>query len=340
MTTKKNHWHRLLALISMALVVLGLGLFSPKTTDTAYASSTKTTTVKIGVDYGSLAYLQIIAKEKGYFTANGINAKLTNYASGVDILNGIVLGQVQIGAGYDYAATTRLAMKSNLRIVSKLATDTDTTHWFTVASSIKKVSQLKGKTIGVLKGTSEEYLWAKELASAGLTTKDVTIKQFSSKAETITALQQGSVDGIIGEQEYKKQISAISDVHTLNNQGDIDQNELAMVFSNSTFAKNHPKVLQAYLKALTQANNYIKTHKNEAAKISANYLNLKTADGKAAMAGYKYDISFSQADYKHLQTIANWTYKNKVITSPVTINKYLNLSALRNLDSGAVTYSK
>lgn len=325
---------RLLGLAGALLLLVG-GLAACGQ-DQAASSGTK---VKIGVDYGSLAYLQIIASKQGYFSANGLDATLTEYSSGVDTLNGVVLDQVDIGSAYDYGAIALLAKKSTLTMVSTVATDTADAHWFTVTAGIKTLKQLKGKTIGVMKGSNEEYLWAKELEAAGLSTKDVTFKSFTSKAETITALKQGAVQGIIGEQEYKKQINAISGAHTLNTEGDIDQQLLAMTFTTSSYAKKHPKVIKAYLKALKQAAAYIKAHPQQAAATSAAYLKLETSDVKAAMADYDYAIGMTQANYTHLQAMADWEYQTGVISSKVAVSDFIDVSALRQVSGAKVTYT-
>ncbi len=303
-------------------------------------SNGELTKIAIGVDYGALAYLQVIAKDKGFFADNGIEAELVNYAAGIDTLNGVVLNEVQIGAGYDYAACTRLAEKSNLRLVATIIRDSKDARWFaTTVEGLETAADLKGKNIGLLQGTLEEYLWAKELESVGLTTDDVEISYFSSKAENITALATGGCDAAVGNKEYEKQLSAIENMKTINDQGDIGQNSEAYIFADESFLNDNPEVIEGYLKAIAEAAEFIETNEDEAAELSAAYLTLKKEDVISSFAAYNYDISFTQEDYDHIESIAEWCGENGVV-EPFEVKDYMNIDAIKNVFPDKVTYSE
>lgn len=138
---------RLFFCLSIASFILFGLLFSTS----AYAK--EKTSLSVGVDSGQQAYLQAIALEKGYFSNNNLNVKLVNYSAGIDTLNGIALDQVQIGAAYDYATVSRIAVKNELTIIGTAVRDTG--GFFEVRDSIKTKKQLKGKKIGLQKGTAQ-----------------------------------------------------------------------------------------------------------------------------------------------------------------------------------------
>lgn len=330
--------------LAFALTISAVGCSSQGNKGTsdekAQANAKELTKVSIGIDYGSLAYLQVIALQKGYFEENGIDAELVSYAAGIDTLNGIVLNEVQIGTGYDYAACTRLAEKSNLRLAATLLRDAADARWFaTTVEGATTAADLKGKTIGILQGTLEEYLWAKELESVGLTAEDVKISYFSSKAEVITALESGSIDAAIGTKEYETQIEAIANVSSINNQGDIGELAEAYVFADETFLTEQSEVFANYLKSIEQAKEFIENNEDEAAQVCADYLTLKKEDVTSSFAAYEYDIAFTQEDYDHINGIAVWCKENGV-TEEFEVKDYMNIDAITSLFPDNVTYEE
>lgn len=162
------------------------------------------TPVRVGIDAQQLSYVQIVAKEKGYFAENGIDVTLVNYAVGIDTINAIVLGEIDIGAAYDYAAATRLAAQTNLRLTSAYVVNGEDTLWFETSDpDVKTAADLKGKRIALTKGTMQEYIWAKELEMGGLTENDVELEYFSSGGEVVTAYVSGQADAVQGEKNFE-----------------------------------------------------------------------------------------------------------------------------------------
>ena len=202
----------------------------------AQDATAELTKVQIGIDAGILAYLPILAQKQGYFAENGIDAELVSFAYGIDTLNAIVLGEVQIGAAYDYAAVTRLAQKSNLRLTNSLIKNLpDAWRFETTVEGASNIADVKGKKVGYMEGTVWEYLWAKEFESAGLTKEDFELIPFSSNAEIITAYSVGSVDVAAGQNEVLVQLEAIDGRTKLNTTGDIGQASQAYVLADETF---------------------------------------------------------------------------------------------------------
>lgn len=304
-------------------------------------SSGELTTVKIGIDTEVLAFLQVIAKEKGYFEENGIDAELTSYAAGIETINAVVLGEVQIGAAYDYAACTRLAEKTNLRLVSSLVTDSPDSMWYeTTVEGATEPKDFAGQKIAVLQGTREEYLWAKELEYAGLTSDDVEYEYFGSNAEKITAFVSGEVDAIMGQKAFKEQLDAVDNKTIINDLGGINVASQGYVLADAALLEEQPEVVTGYLKALQEAMDYINTDVEDAAKICADYLTLQKDDVVNAFSSYNYEVRFSQEDYDHLQDIAAWCHENGVTDDEIQVKDYMNIKSVSEAFPDKVTYKE
>ena len=300
----------------------------------------KLTKITVGVDAGILAYLPVVAQEKGFFAEEGIDAEFVNFAYGIDTLNAIVLGEVQIGAAYDYAAATRLAQKSNLRLGATAITNQDDAWWFeTTVPGAKSIEDVKGKKVGYMDGTVWEYLWAKEFESAGLTNDDFELIPFSANSEIITAYAGGNVDVAAGQNEVLAQLEAIEGRTILNTTGDIGATSQAYILADETFITEQADVFAGYLKGLQKAIDYIQTDKADAAKIIADYLTLDPKDIENAIDTFKLDIKFSQEDYDHMQSIVDWAAENGVIEQ-INVSDYLNEDPIKQAFPDKVTYQR
>lgn len=298
------------------------------------------TPVTIGIDTEQLAFVQVVAQEKGFFEENGLDAELTGYAAGIETINAVVLGEVQIGAAYDYAACTRLAEKTNLRLAASYVVNADDALWFeTTVEGATSAADLKGKKIGLLQGTLQEYLWAKELESGGLTADDVEISYLGSNAEVYTAYATGQVDAVQGSNTFLEQIEAVEGRTVLNTTGDLGATAQGYIMADATFLEEQPEVMEGYYVSLQQGLDYIEANREEAAQICADYMTLQKEDVLKAFDAYHYDIRFLQEDYDHLQDIADWCYENNV-TDEIQVKDYMNISAISNLYPDKVTYQE
>ena len=298
------------------------------------------TPVRVGIDAQQLSYVQIVAKEKGYFAENGIDVTLVNYAVGIDTINAIVLGEIDVGAAYDYAAVTRLAAKTNLRLTSEYVVNSEDTQWFETSDpDVKTAADLKGKRIALVKGTLGEYIWAKELEYGGLSEDDVELEYLSSGGEAATAYVSGQADAILGEINFKSSYETVEGRHTLNTTADIGLRGQGYIMADDTFAREHKDALVGYYKGLQEALDYISSNKDDAAQIAADYLTLSKDDILTSLNSYEYEIRFTQDDYDHIQDIADWCADNG-ITDQVTIKDYMNIDAVKEFVPDKVTYSE
>lgn len=298
------------------------------------------TPVSIGIDPAQLAYVQIIALEEGFFEENGLDVELLGYASGVETINAVVLGEVQIGAVYDYAACTRLAEKTNLRLTTSFVINSDDAFWFeTTVEGAASAADLAGKKIGLVQGTAQEYLWAKELESVNLTTDDVDINYFGSSAELYTAYATDQVDAVPGVPSFQEQLDAVQGRTVLGTLADIGQTMQGYIMADSTFLNEQPEVMENYYKSLQQAIDYIDENKDAAAQTCADYLTLKKEDVLSAFDSYQYEIRFLQRDYDHIQEIADWCYENGV-TDEIEVKDYMDITAVSEVYPDQVTYEE
>lgn len=122
-------------------------------------------TVKIGTAVlGDFAMISpvVIAIEKGYFNAQGVNAEFQPFQGGPTLVKAVLANDVQIGIT---GATDVPVFRAQGALLRYIATNTNGNHFtFNVAPSIAKLADLKGKSIGVTGIGAATWIFATMLA--------------------------------------------------------------------------------------------------------------------------------------------------------------------------------
>lgn len=145
-----------------------------------------------------------VGVERGIFAKHGLDVKIVMYETGVDMLNGLlngsqdvnIMGSVPFLAGASRGQPVVLighlhgdALSSSYSMNVSIAA--------TPAGGLKAgdVKGLKGKKIGLPRGSGAETYVLNHLRQSGLQASDVTLINLSP-ANVVTALRQGDVDAI------------------------------------------------------------------------------------------------------------------------------------------------
>src|SRR5437016_13534602 len=125
------------------------------------------TNVKLGTavlgDY-ALAGPFIVALDKGYFRAEGLNAEFVPFRGGPDLVKAVIAGDVLLGAA---GSTDIFVAREAGQPLKMVATHTEGNHFtLNVAPEIQAPIELKGKTIGVTRVGATTWVFARMFAKA------------------------------------------------------------------------------------------------------------------------------------------------------------------------------
>jgi NitT/TauT family transport system substrate-binding protein len=125
------------------------------------------TAIKVGTavlaDY-ALAGPFIVAVEKGFFRAEGLNAEFVPFRGGPDLVKAVIAGDVLLGAA---GSTDIFVAREAAQPLKMVATHTEGNHFtLNVAPEIQGPAELKGKTIGVTRVGATTWVFARMFAKA------------------------------------------------------------------------------------------------------------------------------------------------------------------------------
>ncbi|MFB9833726.1 ABC transporter substrate-binding protein [Actinoallomurus acaciae] len=191
--------------------------------------------------------------ELGYFTAFGVNAKVTNVSSGNQVLAGVASGSADItvlsgliGVFPAIDKGMRLKVLGGTQVVS-------TSALFSGNPQVKSVRDLRGKTLGVGAVGAELYdVFEALLAKYGMSTKDATFRNVGSSADSLKAALAKQIDCGYGQVGNKAlaETKGVRMITTVNDELPLWINQGAVASAKAVSGKRKAlvKVLASYAK--------------------------------------------------------------------------------------------
>jgi ABC-type nitrate/sulfonate/bicarbonate transport system substrate-binding protein len=232
-------------------------------------------TVKIGSavlgDYSMVTPI-LVALEKGFFRAQGVNVEFQPLRGGPDLVKAVVAGQLQLGVS---GATDVPVFRATGVPIRFVASEVDGNHFtFNVAPTIGSLADLKGKSIGVTRVGATTWVFAVILAKqqGWDPERDVKIVGLGGLDAQLAALARNEIaayvwgdGGAVTELQGKSRILLRLDAVTPKW---ISQ----AIYATDEYIKGNRDAIQRALKGFFQGTRFMLEHTREAAAIAARTL--------------------------------------------------------------------
>lgn len=270
-------------LLTLSLVVLA-GCSSAS--GGAQADATKAArypeTVRVGIIEGG-PESAILAKE-GYLKKYiKTKVKVTTYAAGTDINNAFISRDLDLASFGSSPVTLGLVNGVSYKAIGIPYNEGGNIEALVArnGTGIKKVADLKGKTIGVPFGTTSHYAVLQALKLAGLSAKDVTLMDLSGQ-NIVAAWKRKEIDAAYtwspGLDECVKTGTIITNDGQLSQQG-IKIPEIAVASDN--VITNYPAVTHDYEQAMLAVSRLVHEHPQQAIADVASWEGITKASAKS-----------------------------------------------------------
>ena len=291
-------------------------------------------TVRFGTDTYISGAQVWVAKDKGLFEKNGVDAQLINFATGVESLDSVLTGRTDFAIALDFPTTLRM-QSGQLKMVAAVFASTPGFHKFIAGEAIKTGADLKGKRIGIAKGTAQHLATVKYLEKYGIGQNDVTLTSFQTLIEMVAALKAERLDGAFLWADGVPKALEISGMHIVADDREANLNQSGYVSVSKRFAEANPKAVENTLKALAEATDFIKANPDESAKIVAAHNKAPLDAAAKVLAQQNFTVSLTKANADAYAVIA--AFASDVIKSPVSFQTAVDARYLKAALPGAVT---
>ena len=339
---------KLITLMTAMVLVFSMvlaGCSSQTADDTSKTSentgSGDSTTVRLGVMTSNISHqYAILGQEKGIYAKHGLNVEVTEYAAGINTVDALATGQLDVGFVADFAGINRIgntSSASNLRFFAQIASSA-MTKFYVNPEKIKTLSDLKGKNIITLPGTVWEYWNAITMEEAGLAADDAEFKAVSSAQDGLAVANSGEADAFwaSGENAVRLQEYGWEPIVT---QEDLDSATYQIYMSNEEYLSQNQETVQKFLQATQEIIDYINDNTDEAADIIYDKTGMSQEVFKNSLTAYELDVNFEQKVYDELNKINNWAYDNGYYENAYNLADFINTDALVAVYPDKVSWS-
>lgn len=191
-------------------------------------------------------------------------------------------------------------------------------------SSIHTIEDLKGKKVAVQVGSSVHYFLSQVLAEKGLTLADVQLVNLPGPDQG-PALESGNVDAIVLWMPYRTQLEMAGKARVLIDSAHFSGG-IGVYMVRTAFGQQNPKLVQCFLKATQQANNYLKKHPQEALKLLAASSQFPPDVLKQSLEGFDWSMGITPKDVKAIDGIKHFLKDTNVIRKDFAIQELFDTS--------------
>jgi NitT/TauT family transport system substrate-binding protein len=291
-------------------------------------------TIATGVDPVFSAYY--VAQEEGLFKKHGLDVRINTGPSGSAMVAFLVNGQIESAFGSEIAGIANHNLDPNVVVVAQAAR---LVRWIAlVGRNVDSLDQLKGKKVGVARGSGGEVFWLAMLDKLKLNAADYTVVNVEAP-EMVAALERGNIDAYaVWEPWVTRGLAAVKNTKVLRTQeGILEQG--VFIYMNQGWIKKNPAQAEGFMRALVEATEIINKDRPRAARdVSAFLKSLDPPMVEQLMTKLTYDMELSQASIGMLRLAESQMKQQGKLAKPVDYGAFIYPDLLRKVVPGKVDY--
>jgi sulfonate transport system substrate-binding protein len=227
--------------------------------------------VRIAFSESSTAIVPLVAMEKGFLKAEGIDFEPKPVKSGRMALSSVYGGSLDIGTAAGARIIQWTSKGWNMKAIG--VNNTGFLAPLLVKkedSTTRKMADLKGKKIAIQKGSGTHVVWLRYLDALGL--NEGMFKMAYMRTSRIgAAMGTGTVDAALPWYPFARSIlnrGLAREVISEKEIGKVAKSPYPfLLYARSSFIDKHPKTIQGVVNAWVKSKQWIENNREEAAKI-------------------------------------------------------------------------
>jgi len=291
-------------------------------------------TIATGVDPVFSAYY--VAQQEGLFKKHGLDVRINTGPSGSAMVAFLVNGQIESAFGSEIAGVANHNLDPNVVVVAQA---TRLVRWIAVVGrNVDTLDQLKGKKVGIARGSGGEVFWLAMIDKLRLNPADYTVVNVEAP-EMVAALERGNIDAYaVWEPWVTRGLAAIKNTKVLRTQeGILEQG--VYVYMNRAWIEKNPAPAEAFIRALVEATDLINHDRKRAARDVSDFLkNLDPPMVEQLMTKLTFDMELSDFTV-NLFRLAEAQLKGQgKLAKPLDWNGFIYPELLRKVQPAKVNY--
>ena len=325
-----------LALLAVALLAAAYARFSQH--GAAAGGAQEQVVIATNTDYvGSCPVT--VAREQGYFNAEGLLAVVQPHSSGKAAMEAVLQGRANLGTVADIPIMfAGLEERPVAVIASIFKTEKDHGVVGRRDRGVSSPASLKGKRIGVTLSTSGHFTLDAFLNRQRLLPSEVSMQNYQP-GELAGALARGEVDAVASWEPLLEEMRNQQGANGVAFYGEDVYESVYNVAGMRDYIAGHPDTIKKVLRALQRGARFCTEQPAAARALLAAASKSDNAKWQAAWPAYRFGVALDQGLILALEDEARWAIKNKLSKHTETPNylDYVYLDGLEAVTPAAVT---
>jgi NitT/TauT family transport system substrate-binding protein len=305
-----------IVIILMLTIIFGLWSCSRKD------YSGKMESINFGTVPSAASTLIYIAQDQHFFAANRLSINIKDYNTGTATTEALLKGELDIAWVAEFPFVQRAFSKEKISIIAVVGRF-DEQHLFGRKDrGINTAADLKGKKIGIPRNTIAEFYLGRFLELNGMNIQDVSLVDVPPP-RSMDAITGGGIDGVIAWEPYTSQLR----VHLADKAVALpiqsNQPGYGAITCRNDWIKEHPEVVNRFLKSLVQAEGFVTRNPSAAKAIVRKWLNYDDIFTETIWSENQFSLSLNQSLIAAMEDEARWMINNN-LTPEKQIPDFLN----------------
>jgi NitT/TauT family transport system substrate-binding protein len=286
-------------------------------------------TVRLGVSSSAVNGLIFIAHEQGFFSKRGVKVAMKTYETGVSAVNALVADAVDVATGAEFVMVRKGFDHGDLRAFAQIANTSPIEMIARKDRSIETVSDLRGKRVGLSRGSSSEFFLGGFLKRSDIPLSSlemVNLEPYSMEK----AFSDGSVDAIVAWEPHVTRIKERfgESVTSWPVQGRDDYYFLIM--TKDQFLDRSPDAAKKMVRALLDAEEFARKHPEEVQRSIQERVKNLESDIRPILQRTAFHVRLDQSLITLMEAEAHWMIRNS-LTIKKEMPNYLDMIYLKAL---------
>jgi ABC-type nitrate/sulfonate/bicarbonate transport system substrate-binding protein len=307
---------------------------SPAASPAAAGPSGPVKQVNVAISVNLSSTVAYAAIEKGIWVKHGLDPKLRSFGTGAEVLKAMTTGEIDLGVQTLLQIITAASQGLNVVMIGTAIGDPtrmypDDNFTLIGGPKVKTIQDLPGKKLGMVnQGVSPVYLRA--IAAKNNINYDQIEVINVPQTEHTRVLQTGQVDAIVTIEPFGV-IALDQPGTTLLQRGGGFVSTTNMMLGRPEIVQNDPDTAQRFVEAYSEAAQWVRLNRNEAADIASHWLTgIEPAVARKGIPFISYDTRISKLTMQEANESMKSLIDAKTIKDPVDLTKYLDLRFINN----------
>ena len=283
-------------------------------------------TIATGVDPAFSQFY--VAQEAGLFKNNGLEVTITTGPSGSAMVPLLINNQIHAAYGSDLAGVINHNLDNNIVAV---ADGTYLIKWLSVVGrNIPDMAALKGKRVGVAKGTGGEIFWDRVVDKLKLKADDYKIVDIEAP-EMVAAIERGDIDAFATWEPWPtRALLNVKGTKILQDAEGI-YNNINFIYMNRTWIEANRDAAVRFMRALVEANDLITSDREAAVGMVSRFLKLPIELTRELMPKLEFDMTLTDRAIATIKISEEQLRRQGKLKEPLDYSRYVYVDLLQRI---------